>query len=280
MRWNGLAATIVLAAVITFAPTASAQFNIFGIGNSTLIPPALAKQLDRPVTPQFIAALTRASRAGLAYTGKPAASSIKAIAGPALGTAGKPGVLYIGADFCPYCASERWGLMLTLLRFGKLEGVRYMVSSSSDVFANTPTVTFQHARLASPYLTFQAVETADRLQRPLMTPSKQQLQILTHFDMPPYVEVAESIPFVYVDGKYMLSDLLLAPKSLDGKDWQQIAGEMANPKSALFAQVMPRVNLLTAAICRVNGDQPASVCRAPGVAAAQRVLSTVPAASH
>jgi len=37
--------------------------------------------------------------------------------------------------------------------------------------------------------------------------------------------------------------------------------------------VMPRVNLLTAAICHLDGGKPADVCTAPGVAAAKSVLA-------
>ena len=31
---------------------------------------------------------------------------------------GTPEVLYMGADYCPFCAATRWGLVLALMRFG------------------------------------------------------------------------------------------------------------------------------------------------------------------
>ncbi len=272
-RLPSLFAIVALAMGAALTPSASAQFNVFGLGDSTPLPPALAKQLDQPVSTTLVATLAKASRAGLDFAGKPAAHDLLAIAGPRLGHDGKPGLLYVGADFCPYCAGERWGLLLTLLRFGKLAGVRYMASSSSDVYANTPTVTFQHATYRSPYLEFQAVETADRLQRQLMTPNALQLRILAKFDAPPYVPSSGGIPFVYLDGKYTLNTLLVMPKALEARDWQQIAGALADPKSPLFQSVMPKVNLLTAAICRTNGGQPTDVCTAPGVKAAASVLA-------
>lgn len=272
-RLPAIIAAAAFAATFAVAQPAQAQFDIFGLSDSTPPPPALAKQLDKPVPASLLDTLARASRAGLAFTGKATTSDLIAISGPRPNTGSKAGLLYVGADFCPYCASERWGLVLTALRFGKLSGVRYMLSSSTDAYANTPTVTFLHASYTSPYLDFQTVETADREQHPLAVPNKLQTKIFTTFDAPPYVQYAQSIPFVYLDGKYMLGNLLVTPQELGKKNWEQIAAALADPKSPLFQSVMPRVNLLTAAICRGNGGKPDDVCKAPGVIAAADVLA-------
>lgn len=265
-RLNGIAAILTVAATVAFAfvPAAWAQFNIFGLGGPKT-PPALAQKLNLPVAPELLATLAHASHLGLTCRGKPASTSLAAISGPRLTTGDKVGLLYVGADFCPYCAGERWGLVLTLLRFGKLSGLRYMLSTANDVYPNTPTVTFRHADYQSPYVTFQAVETADRAEHLLMTPNKSQMAILGTFDVPPYVRFAGSIPFVYLNGNYRLNQLLVMPGQLKDKNWQQIATALANPKSALFQSVMPKVNLLTAAVCHLNGGKPADVCTAPGV---------------
>lgn len=259
-----IAAVLSTLAAVAVTPAAWAQFNIFGLGGPKT-PAALARHLNLPVAPELLGTLARASHLGLAFRGKPSATLLKPIAGPSLATDGKPGLLYVGADFCPYCAGERWGLVLTLLRFGKLSGVQYMLSTANDVYPNTPTLTFQHASYQSPYIAFQAVETADRAGHALMTPDKLQAKILGTFDMPPYVSAPESIPFVYIDGKYSLDQLLVTPGQLKGKNWQQIATALANPKSPLFRSVMPNVNQLTAALCHLDGGKPANVCTAPSV---------------
>lgn len=265
-------AAILTAATLAFAPAASAQLNIFGL-SAPKTPVALTEKLNTPVATELLTTLTRASHLGLDFRAKPDAAELKTIPGSRLTTDGKPGLLYVGADFCPYCAGERWGVMLTLLRFGKLSGLRYMLSTANDVYPNTPTVTFQHASYQSPYLDFQVVETADRAEQPLMTPSPSQQKIMSTFDAPPYKKFIEPIPFVDLDGKYELEQLLVMPKPLEGNNWQQVANRLANPKSALFRSVMPRVNLLTAAICHRDGGKPADVCTAPGVVAANRVLT-------
>jgi hypothetical protein len=42
------------------------------------------------------------------------------VAGPAPFTVGgKPDVLFVGAEFCPFCAAERWPMVVALARFGR-----------------------------------------------------------------------------------------------------------------------------------------------------------------
>jgi len=248
-----------------------AGLALAGTACADTTPPALAAQLNHAVAPALMQQLLRASTAGLRITQRPAVSYIKAIQGPALGK--PPVLLYVGADFCPYCAAQRWGLALALLRFGQLSGVRYMLSSPTDVYANTATFTFQFARFSSPYLRFQAIETANRANQRLMPMTAQAKQVFGAFDVPPYVRFAYGIPFVYLDGAYLLTQPMISPASLQGMDWQQIATQLAAPRSALFAQMMPQVNAFSAAICRVDGNRPTRVCAAPGVMAANAGLA-------
>lgn len=277
-RAIGIVVAVATLLLVAAAPPASAQFNIFGLGGPKT-PPAIAAKLGQPVPPSLMATLERASRAGLKLTTKPDAAGLIAVSGPRPDSGSKVGLLYVGAEFCPYCAGQRWGIVLTLLRFGKLDGMRYMASTAGDVYANTPTMTFQHATYRSPWLDLQAVETADREQHPLMQLDKLQISIFTTFDAPPYVQYPESIPFVYLGGRYVLHELLASPESLANKDWKQIAAALDDPRSALFGEVMPRVNLLTAAICRLDGQKPADVCKAAGVAAATAALAGAQAPS-
>ena len=69
---------------------------------------------------------------------------------------GKPEVLYIGGEFCPFCAAERWALATALSRFGTLSGVSFIHSSPTD--GDIPTLTFYKSSYTSKYLTFTPVE--------------------------------------------------------------------------------------------------------------------------
>ena len=75
---------------------------------------------------------------------------------------GKPVFLYVGGEFCPFCAAERWSMVVTLDRFGTFSNLHIISSSSTDEFANTPTFTFYKSTYTSPYLDFQPVELYDR----------------------------------------------------------------------------------------------------------------------
>jgi len=67
--------------------------------------------------------------------------SIIRLNGTPLTKDGKPEVLYIGAEYCPYCAAERWAMAVALSKFGTFTGLRGIHSSSSDVPPSIPTLT-------------------------------------------------------------------------------------------------------------------------------------------
>src|SRR5207302_7512423 len=77
---------------------------------------------------------------------------------------GKPQILYIGAEYCPFCAAERWSLIVALSRFGTFQHLQLTTSSASDLYPNTSTFTFYRSAYTSPYLDFQSVEEATRDQ--------------------------------------------------------------------------------------------------------------------
>lgn len=259
----------VLALAVAAAPALAA--GLFG-SNGGGTPPRVAAKLNQPIPATLLATLHKASQEGLGLSQAPQPVYLKQIDGPRISAGNKVGLLYIGADFCPYCAGQRWALVLTLVRFGKLGGLEYMASTAHDVYPNTPTVSFQHSTYASKYVAFYPVETANRAGKVLQHPNKAQNAIFNKFDAPPYTPNYGGIPFVYVDGQYMLSRPLVLPGQLAGMDWEQAAAALANPASALFQSVMPQVNALTAAICRLDGGDPDEVCSAPGVTAANGAL--------
>ena len=47
---------------------------------------------------------------------------------------------------------------------------------------------------------------------------------------------------------------------LQGKTWAQIAAALHDPSSAIAQGALGAANYMTAAICKMTGDQPASVC--------------------
>jgi len=83
---------------------------------------------------------------------------LKPVTGPALASGGKPEMLYIGAEWCPYCAAERWAMAVALSRFGTFSNLKLIHSSGTDVYPNTSTLSFYKSAYTSQYLDFQPVE--------------------------------------------------------------------------------------------------------------------------
>jgi len=192
-----------------------------------------------------------------AVTGKPAS-----ISGPALTASGKPEMLYIGAEYCPYCAGERWAMIVALSRFGTFSGLSTVHSSSTDVFANTPTFTFYKSTYTSSYLTFTPVETTTNVKDssspsgyvPLQTPTAAQTALQHQYDP------GGSTPFIDFGNKYQITGASYDVGVLAGLSWSQIAADLSNPSSAVAKSVDGTANYITAAICKMTGNQPASAC--------------------
>ena len=191
---------------------------------------------------------------------------------------GKPEVLYIGAEYCPFCAAERWAMIVALSRFGTFKGLSTVHSSSTDTDANTPTFTFYGATYTSKYLSFVSVETTRNYRIgnstspnvnyvPLQTPTSAENALLTKYDPSQY------IPFIDVGNQYVqVGDLAgYDPTTIDGLSWSQIGADLSNPSSPVAKAIDGSANYLTAAICKLTGNEPASACT-PAVKALEAKL--------
>lgn len=196
---------------------------------------------------------------------------------------GKPLVLYIGADYCPYCATERWPLVVALSRFGTFHNLGSTTSSSTDVLPNTPTFSFYKSKYSSPYISFQGVEEATRTGQPLQKPTAAQQALYNTYERPPYLQSATQagIPFVDFANRFIVVGVTLPPQALrtaggNPLPMGTIAGSLSDPATAPAKAVDASANYMTAAICVATHGAPSSVCKAPGVVEASRVLSLEP----
>ena len=198
------------------------------------------------------------------------ATGLKAITGqPALTIDGKPELLYMGGEYCPFCAAERWALAAAVSRFGTLSGVSLIHSSPTDVYANTPTLSFAKASYSSKYLAFVPVEWFGEATDPstpfghayLQRPTAQQQALFARYG-------GSSIPFVDIGNRYILPQVQYLPSALAGLTWTQVATAMRDPSSAVARNIDGAANMITAAICGLTNGQPGAVCHSAGVNAA------------
>lgn len=191
------------------------------------------------------------------------------VSGSPLTAGGKPEVLYVGAGFCPYCAAARWPLIVALSRFGTFSGLNTSRSATvsgsgqQEPYPATPTWTFHGSRYTSRYLAFTAVELTTSIPDPrtggytgldTLTPAEQELS--ARYDS------AGSIPFIDIGNAYVQMSTLtpFGPQDLQDLTWSQIAGALHDPSSTLAKGIDGSANYLTAAICGLTANQPASAC--------------------
>lgn len=189
---------------------------------------------------------------------------------------GKPQVLYVGAEYCPFCAAERWSLIVALGRFGAFQHLQLTTSSATDLYPNTATFTFYHSAYTSQYIDFQSVEETARDQSlPLQTPSASQKQIIHTYDAMPYIPAGKAggIPFVDIGNQYVTVGSGYSPQLLSGLSWQQIASRLDKPNDPVTRNIVGNANYLTAAICQITGNQPSSVCTVVPIPQIQQQLA-------
>jgi hypothetical protein len=190
--------------------------------------------------------------------------------GPLLVADRKPEVVFVGAQYCPYCAAERWALAVALSRFGAFSGLQLIRSSSTDVYPNTATLSFYRSSYSSKRLVFVSTEVAtDNPQVALQPLTALDKTVMRKYDAPPYLPAADSPSFPFVDfgNKYVIDGASYSPQVLAGLTWRQIGADLANPASPVAKGIDGAANHIIAAICRLTNGQPGAVCSSTGVTA-------------
>jgi len=191
----------------------------------------------------------------------------KKVDGTPLTKDGKPRVIYVGAEFCPYCASERWAMVAALSRFGTFEGLAPTRSAKND--GDIPTVTFTKSTYKSDYLAFDAWETSDRDFKPLQTLPQDVDALFKKYNP------GGGIPWTFY-GTHMLpgSGIPLEPllKHTGDNGWNEIADQMAAGTGDVGKSIDASANMISAQVCALTDGQPANVCTSPGVTAAAALI--------
>jgi Domain of unknown function (DUF929) len=200
------------------------------------------------------------------------APPIDKVSNKALTSNGKPEMLYIGAEFCPYCGAMRWGMAIALSRFGTFTTpLRGIHSSSTDVDPSTPTLTYYNAHYSSKYLVFTPVENETVAETLLQTPTAAQQALWVKYDYDT-ADKSTSFPFIDFGNKYIIKLPTYDPGVLAGMTWAQVAAALHNPSSAAAQGADGTANLITAAICKMTGGKPGNVCTSAGVVKASGSL--------
>jgi hypothetical protein len=260
-----LAAVIAVLAVIG-AIVATAVLREPGGGSDATSP-------RRPAPQELVDDVTQVPASVIDTVGLRAVTAVpKPVADEPLVSDGKPQVLYIGAEYCPFCAAERWALVQALSRFGTWKDLSLTTSGRKDVFPGTATFTFYGASYTSDYLSFVGKERATN-EEAATAAGYQPLDELTDAEAALFYGHTNAYPFTDFGGRYVAKGAGFDPSVLHELTAAQIAAAMNDPRSDVARAAVGSANTLTAVLCDLTDGQPAAVCTTPGVTAATAVLS-------
>jgi hypothetical protein len=226
-----------------------------------------------PVTSSAIAAqVTGLPPTAFNAVGPGTAAALRAISKPSaeLIPHGKPEILYMGGEYCPYCAAERWAIAAAVSRFGRLSGLQLIHSAPDD--GDIATLSFYRSRFTSKYVAFVPVEVYGEASDPATPFGHVYLQRPTATEASLFARYAgAAIPFLDIANRYLLSGVSYQPSDLAGLTWSRIAAAMHDSGSPIARDIDGAANVLTAGICAATHGQPASVCASLGVARASRL---------
>ncbi len=196
-----------------------------------------------------------------------------------------PAMLYYGAEYCPYCAAERWAMTAALSRFGTWSNLQTTASSHTDVDATTSTFSYHGATMTSPYITFKGVEQYTNVPvtgnpnqyTNLQNPTKEEKKNLTTYSSSKYLPNGStsggiSFPFVNINNMALISGASFDPQILAGLSWTDIASGLSDPTNPVTQAILATGNYMSASICQATKGKPGDVCTSSGVQAAAKAL--------
>ena len=278
--WGAIGVVIVVVAVLVVVTVtrSNTPASTSGPTEFTPVPASVVQQVSSIPTSVY-------DKVGISSPAAPVTPPTVASGTTLLKIDGKPGVFYLGGEFCPYCAAERWAIVTSLARFGTWSGLGEMQSSSSDIDPGTQTFTFYKATLDSSLIGLRAVErysnipdAATGYYTELEPLSKADQKLINTYYTSKYLpDVTDNnevgIPFVDIGNRaFVYQSSQFSPSILQNLSREQIASGLDDPTNPVTQAILASSNYLSAAVCDVDGGQPSAVCKSKGVMTAAKAL--------
>jgi hypothetical protein len=190
---------------------------------------------------------------------------------------GQPEVFFVGAEYCPFCASERWAVVVALSRFGTFGALDDMQSSNTSVFPGVQTFSFVHASYTSRYVAFDGVELYSNVPDThgvytrIATLTSTQQGLVARYRAA-VGTAAEPFPFVDVGNLVVAPSAGFSPSTLERLSQGTIVDDLRQAVTPESRAIVASANYLSAGICSATQQQPASVCTSKGVRSADEAL--------
>ena len=182
-------------------------------------------------------------------------------AGAPLTAGGKPAIVFVSEESCPFCAAERWAVTVALSHFGTWSQLGVTRSAATDIYPDTATLSFRTARYRSADLTLLTTELTDSAGHPLQAQTPLEASLISSFDVPPYVNSADqsgAVPFLDIGNQYILAGAQYDPQVLAGLSAAQIASQLGNSSSPVARAIDGSAQVVIAANNQVLHQHAAS----------------------
>ncbi|MGH7667830.1 MAG: DUF929 family protein [Candidatus Dormibacteria bacterium] len=192
---------------------------------------------------------------------------------------GLPEVAFVGAEYCPYCALQRWSLVIALSRFGTWSKLHLIRSSVYDSPANIPSFTFAYgAKYTSSHLVFLGREYQSNVSINHDGAPYRRFQSLPRLIATAFSNIGSAgYPFLDYGGK--LASVGSETQSgnveaMQNLSWDQVLHQLHNTKSTIAQEVLGGANYDAAAICMLTAQKPGSVCKSSAIRTLQAAITS------
>ncbi len=162
----------------------------------------------------------------------------------------KVSIIFISGEYCPYCAIERWAIVMALSQFGTFSNLQTFTCSEYDI----PTYTFIGSSYTSEHIEFLPVEIADNNNKPLQSMTTLQSDLFYKYNS------GGSIPFLVIGGSVFQvgsgSPLQLA--SFSYENINTIQTQISTKSGILYNQINSESGIITTLINQLLSLRPSS----------------------
>jgi hypothetical protein len=186
-------------------------------------------------------------------------SAVKATGGT-LTSAGKPELLFIGAEFCPICGAERWPMTMALMKFGTFTNLKQTHSALRD--GNVGTWSYYGSTYTSPYLVFDPVETTTNQPEGNYYKTLEKTTVAQEAVWQANEGNNAGFPFIDFGGTAVLESSQYNPETVYYKSFNSILGSVGSNDNTVGASIDASAAAFTKYICGMTNNQPSTVCSA------------------
>lgn len=245
MLFGGVGLVIVVVVVLVVVAVTGGGGSSGGGAGVTPLQPAILTDITS-VSPSQIATVAKENQL------QHPPSEISA---PALTADGKPRIVYLGAEYCPYCGGERWAMIMAFSKFGTFHNLKQLTSSASDDPTSIPSFSFVGSTYTSNYVVFDTTEEQDVNRNPLQTPSQADAELAARYGG------SGGIPFVDIGGKWVISGASFDVTPMQHLSHETVAQAIKTGSTKYAADIQSTAGAIISRLCNLTDGKPGNVCR-------------------